>query len=167
MSNNTHKSDNNTQQNPEMQGALPEARRTQGQSRLNLSGILDRVHWPLWWPWAPIESSAEEPATDVAETDGEFKVTIELPGVAKENIEISATDDSVELTALKTEVRAQPQAKYVSKERGCESFKRVIALSEEIIPDEAKATFENGILTLILKKKPPEPARERVKVKIE
>ncbi len=66
-----------------------------------------RIRWPLWWPWALIEPSAEEPETTVADTGGGLKVAIDLPGVAKEDIELSVTNDSVELAAINTEARAR------------------------------------------------------------
>ncbi len=156
----------NTQEKPRAQGTLPDARRTFEDVRSHIEDLLNRIHWPLWWPWAPIEPFTEEPETDIIDLDGAFKVTIDLPGVVREDIEISATRDTIELAAIKTEALMQPHAKYVSKERGCTSYKRVIALSEEIIPEEVEAGFENGTLTLVLKKKPLEPAREWVKVEV-
>ncbi len=134
--------------------------------RSNVEEVLSRIRWPMWWPWTPIEPSAEEPATDVFDVGSEFKVLIDLPGVAKEDINISATRDRIEIAATKNEDRRQRDVKYISRERDCASFKRVLALSEEIIPDETEASFENGILSVILKKKPSEPVRERVKVEI-
>ncbi|MGZ4902687.1 MAG: Hsp20/alpha crystallin family protein [Halobacteriota archaeon] len=148
------------------QRTLPDGRRTLGDVRSNIEDILSRMRWPMWWPWAPLEPSRAEPATDIVDTDADFKVIIDLPGTAKENIEISATRDSVEITAVKAEMPARRQAKYLTRERDCASFKRVLALSEEIIPDQTEASFEDGILTIILKKKQTEPTRERVKVKI-
>ncbi len=164
MGNNKAEEDYTTQQDHDAHGKRPDGRRTFDEVRSRVDDLIGRIHWPLWWPWTPIEPFTEEPEADIIDLDGEFRVTVNLPGVAKDDIEICATRDTIELDAKKTDSRPQSQATYVSRERGCTSFKRVLALSDEIIPDEAKANFENGVLTLILKKKPPEPTRERVKV---
>ncbi len=166
MDDKKHEGGDDVGQGLDEQGAFPDARRTLEGVRSNVEEILGRIHWPMWWPWAPLEPSAEEPAADVFDTGDEFKVIIDLPGVVKGSIEISVTRDTVEISAKRIEKSAQRQMKYISRERDCASFKRVLALSEEIIPDETEATFEDGVLTISLKKKPSEPVRERVKVDI-
>ncbi|MGZ4908521.1 MAG: Hsp20/alpha crystallin family protein [Halobacteriota archaeon] len=159
-----HEEDHNVQQRVEERGAFPDPCRTLGEVRSSMGDILSRIRWPMWWPWAPLEPSAEEPAADIVDMGAELKVIIDLPGTAKKDIQISATRDSIEIAALKAVDPTQRQVKYISRERGCASFKRVLALSEEIIPDETEASFDDGILTITLKKKQTEPARERVKV---
>ncbi|MGZ4903584.1 MAG: Hsp20/alpha crystallin family protein [Halobacteriota archaeon] len=159
-----HEEDDNVQQRVEERGAFPDPCRTLGEVRSSMGDILSRIRWPMWWPWAPLEPSAEEPAADIVDMGAELKVIIDLPGTAKKDIQISATRDSIEIAALKAVDPTQRQVKYISRERGCASFKRVLALSEEIIPDETEASFDDGILTITLKKKQTEPARERVKV---
>ena len=166
MGDGKHERAGDAQNEPKGRGPFPAARRTLEEVRSSVDYVVGRIQWPLWWPWAPIEPFTEEPEIDIADLDGEFRVTIDLPGVEKQDIEIYATRDSIELAAVKTEACARSKAKYVSKERGCASYKRVLALSDEVIPDETEASFENGILTLVLKKKPPEPVRERVRVEI-
>ncbi|MGZ4947944.1 MAG: Hsp20/alpha crystallin family protein [Halobacteriota archaeon] len=159
-----HEEDDNVQQRVEERGAFPDPCRTLGEVRSSMGDILSRIRWPMWWPWAPLEPSAEEPAADIVDMGAELKVIIDLPGTAKKDIQISATRDSIEIAAVKAVDPTQRQVKYISRERGCASFKRVLALSEEIIPDETEASFDDGILTITLKKKQTEPARERVKV---
>ncbi len=151
---------------PKQQGTFSDTKRTLEGLWSGVEDVLNRARWPLWWPWAPIEPFTEEPETDIVDTGDTYEVTIDLPGVAKKDIQISATRDTIELSAVRTETDMQSQAKYVSKERGCAAFRRVLALSDEIIPEQTKASFAEGILTLVLKKKPPEPERERVKVEI-
>jgi len=166
MDSSKHKKAGDAQKAPVERGAFPAARRSLEEVWSSIDDIISRIRWPLWWPWAPIEPFTEEPEADILDLDGTFKVTINLPGVAKEDIEICATRDGIELAAVKTEARTRSKGKYISKERGCMSYKRALALSDEVIPDETEASFENGILTVVLKKKPPEPARERVRVAI-
>ncbi len=165
MGDKKHKRDD-AQEHVEKHEAFLGGRHTLDGVRSNVEEVLSRIRWPMWWPWAPIEPSSEEPETDVFDMETEFKVIIDLPGIAKQDVEISVTRDTVEIAAEKAEEPAKQQGKYISRERDCTSFKRVLALSEEVIPDETEASFENGTLTIILKKKPPAPTRERVKVSV-
>ncbi len=166
MGDDKHERHDNIQQDLDRQGIFPDPRRTLDGVRSNMEEILGRIRWPMWWPWAPVDPSAEEPASDVVDVGGEFIVVIDLPGVAKEDIEINATRDSVEIAATKADKPTQQKANYIRRERGCASLKRVLALSEEIIPDKTEASFENGVLTIILEKRQAAPTRERVQVNI-
>lgn len=85
----------------------------------------------------PIISGEREPLVDVITSDNEVKVTVELPGVTKENIKISAYDNSVE---VKSE---DPQRKY----------HRVIEIPPEADIETVKSSYKNGILEIIFKKK--------------
>ena len=97
---------------------------------------------------ATVETS-REPLTDVNETDSEIAITVELPGVAKEDIDINVTESKVEVK-VETESRNY--------------FKR-IDLSHEVQSKSSKATYTNGILDLVLKKKISEKAKG-TKVKV-
>jgi HSP20 family protein len=85
----------------------------------------------------PIISGEREPLVDVITSDNEVKVTVEMPGVTKENIKISAYDNSVE---VKSE---DPQRKY----------HRVIEIPPEADIETVKSSYKNGILEIIFKKK--------------
>jgi HSP20 family protein len=85
----------------------------------------------------PIISGEREPLVDVITSDNEVKVTVEMPGVTKENIKISAYDNSVE---VKSE---DPQRKY----------HRVIEIPPEADIETVKSSCKNGILEIIFKKK--------------
>ena len=90
-----------------------------------------------------------EPLTEVNETDSDIAITVELPGVAKEDIDINVTENKVEVK-VGTESRNY--------------FKR-IDLSHEVQSKSAKATYTNGTVDLVLKKKISEKAKG-TKVKV-
>jgi HSP20 family protein len=90
-----------------------------------------------------------EPLTEVNETDSDIAITVELPGVTKEDIDINVTENKVEVK-VGTESRNY--------------FKR-IDLSHEVQSKSSKATYTNGILDLVLKKKISEKAKG-TKVKV-
>lgn len=97
---------------------------------------------------ATIETS-REPLTDVNETDSDIAITVELPGVAKEDIDINVTETRVEVK-VDTEAR---------------NYFKAIDLSCEVQTKSSKATYTNGILDLVLKKKISEKAKG-TKVKV-
>ena len=97
---------------------------------------------------ATIDTS-REPLTDVNETDSDIAITVELPGVAKEDIDINVTETRVEVK-VDTEAR---------------NYFKAIDLSCEVQTKSSKATYTNGILDLVLKKKILEKAKG-TKVKV-
>jgi HSP20 family protein len=58
------------------------------------------------------------------------------------------------------------EGEYVYRERGYASFKRVLTLPAEVIPEKTDVTFSNGVLEVIMPKKEPTPAEKKVKVGI-
>jgi len=85
----------------------------------------------------PLISGEREPLVDVITTDMEVKVTVEMPGIAKENIKLNAYENNVE---VKSE---DPQRKY----------HRVIDIPLEADIETVKSSYKNGILEIIFKKK--------------
>jgi HSP20 family protein len=85
----------------------------------------------------PRITSEREPLVDVITTDKEVKVTVEMPGIAKENIKLNASENNVE---VKSE---DPQRKY----------HRIIDIPLEADIETVKSSYKNGILEIIFKKK--------------
>jgi HSP20 family protein len=97
------------------------------------------------------------PNVDVRENDSQFKVCAELPGLDERDVEVTFADGVV---TLKGEKRLEEDTALYS-ERWTGAFERQIVLGDSVDPDNVKATFKNGVLTVILAKKPE--ARRQVK----
>jgi HSP20 family protein len=97
------------------------------------------------------------PHVDVRENDSQFKVCAELPGLEERDVEVTFADGVV---TLKGEKRLEEETALYS-ERWSGAFERHIVLGDDVDPDNVKATFKNGVLTVILAKKPE--ARRQVK----
>jgi HSP20 family protein len=97
------------------------------------------------------------PHVDVRENDSQFKVCAELPGLDEKDVEVTFADGVV---TLKGEKRLEEETPLWS-ERWSGSFERQIVVGDAVDPDNVKATFKNGVLTVILAKKPE--ARRQVK----
>ncbi len=96
------------------------------------------------------EEGIEErkPLIDVIETDDEVQVIAEMPGVNKEDIELNATEKELEIKA-----ESENRRYYERVELPC-----------EVIPDSAKARYNNGVLEVIFKKKYPEKKGKKIKI---
>ncbi len=106
------------------------------------------------------------PPIDVYEQDNNIMVKANLPGLRKEDINITATDDSISLSG---ESRREEEAKeggFYRRERQMGKFFRTIPMPAEINPDQVKASFKDGVLEISAPKAAEEKAKEK-KVQIE
>jgi len=104
------------------------------------------------------------PFCDVQETDSEVIITAELPGVSKEDIQINATENEVEIKAERRSEQEEKSGSYLRRERTHTSFYRRIALPAEVQAEKAKAKYRDGVLELRLPKK---KARQKSQIKVE
>ena len=91
---------------------------------------------------------------DVKETDGGYTVQAEVPGVPKEDIHVSIDGNVVSLRAEVRQMDQQTEGEKVLRaERYFGSVARSFQLPADIDAGQAKARYDNGILTLTLPKK--------------
>jgi HSP20 family protein len=91
---------------------------------------------------------------DVAEKNGAYKVTAELPGVKKEDIQVSIDGPQVTLTAeVKKEKEASQDERVLHTERVYGKVVRSFTLPQEVDESKAEAKFRDGLLELTLPKK--------------
>lgn len=107
-----------------------------------------------------------QPAVDLLEDDEAFTLKAEIPGVEPEDVDITVTDNSVTLRGSIGQTEERQVEGYIRSERHYGEFTRTIALPAEIKPDNVRATFRNGLLSIVLPKAAPERSRG-VKVKID
>ncbi len=90
------------------------------------------------------------PSVDVEETDKEYRVTAELPGLEERDVEVLLQEGVLTLRGeKKLETEAQNRS-YSERFHG--QFERQIALDREIDDSAVKAAFKNGVLTVIVPK---------------
>lgn len=100
------------------------------------------------------ETRCLEPLHHIDETKGELIVTVDLPLVKdKSKIEIDAVEDHVEIMAILDKPVKWERWGTTQREIEFERLHKFIKLPERINPEEAKAEFKSGILTLRLPKK--------------
>ncbi len=92
------------------------------------------------------------PQVDVADTDKEIKVSVELPGLDDKDIEVSLTKETLTIKGEKREEKEEKGKDYYRSERSFGSFTRTIPLPFEIDAEKAEASFKKGVLTVSLPK---------------
>jgi HSP20 family protein len=97
---------------------------------------------------------------EVQELDNAFLVTAELPGVKKEDIDLSITGSQVTLSAEAKHEKMASGAREWCNERWYGKFSRTIRLPQEIEEQAADASYSDGLLHLTLPKKASSAARK-------
>ncbi len=106
-------------------------------------------------------SAAWAPPVDVYETTDRYVVTAELPGLKREDIDVSVENGRVTLRGVRRETVDSRQ--YHQVERGHGQFYRTFEFGDAISPDSVSADLRDGVLTITLSK--VAPAVRRIEVK--
>lgn len=92
------------------------------------------------------------PSIDVQETDDEVRITAELPGLERKDVELSFEGNCLMLKGEKSEHKEHKEGMYFSRERYYGSFSRMIPIPCEVHADKIDATFKNGVLSVRMPK---------------
>ena len=106
-----------------------------------------------------LRESGWNPSVDIAETNEEIVVKAELPGMTKEDVNISITDNILTLKGEKKQEKEVKEENYHRIERSYGSFQRSFTLPVKIQHEKVKATFKDGVLNISI------PKAEEVKPK--
>lgn len=118
-----------------------------------------------WKGWAGFDGGFY-PRMDVAETDKEFTITAELPGIEQKDIEISLADGVLTLKGEKKQSSEEKKEGYYHSERSFGAFCRSVALPAEVDEEKVEATYKDGILKIRLPKTESQKARaKKIEVK--
>ncbi len=120
----------------------------------NLRDELDRLFESPWTGLARTSQllSGWTPALDVYEDKENFIVKAELPGMKKEEIDVSLHDDSLSISGeRKSETKAE-DGELCRAERFFGRFQRSVTLPAPVAADKVKAQYQDGILTITLPK---------------
>jgi HSP20 family protein len=96
--------------------------------------------------------AATAPAIEMSETDKNYKVTAELPGMDPDNVEVSFEDGALRIAGEKKVEREETERGYRFSERSYGSFERMIPLPAAADPEKISARFKNGVLTVTVAK---------------
>jgi HSP20 family protein len=106
--------------------------------------------WPSWGEMTAFEGRM--PRVDVIDRDDEVVVRAEVPGVAKDALDVSVSDNSVTIKGETKREEKEEKGDYHRCEISRGSFARTISLADYVDAEKAKATFKDGVLELTLPK---------------
>jgi len=110
----------------------------------NVAGLLDRV---------------SAPAVDVVETEDEYIVTADLPGVSKNDLEVTVAGSILSIKGEKRGEHESDKKKVFRKETWKGSFSRTIDLPAQIDPAKVSAELKDGVLVVHVAKREEERAK--------
>jgi HSP20 family protein len=105
---------------------------------------LDRLFESPMTSWAP--------ALDVHEDKDSFSVRVELPGMKREDIEVTLQDGALVISGERKEEKISNETTVHRQERYYGKFTRMLTLPAAVSGDKVKAQYKDGILTVTLPK---------------
>ncbi|MCM1265342.1 MAG: Hsp20/alpha crystallin family protein [Candidatus Gastranaerophilales bacterium] len=103
------------------------------------------------------KNSVWRPSVEVKQNEKEYKVKVQLPGVKKEDIEVTLDNDFMTVTAEIEEEKEEKEekeknAKYHTCEFRYGKYQRTISFDQPIKANDSKAEYRNGVLRVIIPK---------------
>jgi HSP20 family protein len=101
------------------------------------------------------------PPIDVYETEESYIISAEVPGLAREQVELAVEDSRLTIQGRREGTAVTSGARhYHQVERGYGAFRRTFEFAEQIDADHVTANLADGVLTVSIPKVPPPPARK-------
>ena len=107
--------------------------------------------WPSWGEMTPAFES-RIPKVDVIDRDEDVLVRAELPGVEKDDLDVTVSENSVTIKGETRREKKEEKGDYYRCEISRGSFSRTVALPDYVNTDDTKAKFKDGVLELTLPK---------------
>lgn len=138
-----------------------------------------KVHWTPWVAFSELAQEAEQlagegglahdagyawqPVADVLETPVDFRLTLELPGIAREDVHVEARGRYLVVSGLRRFVK-EPGGVYQAVERSHGPFARRFELPKGVSRAEITAVMKDGLLLVVVPKARPERPRRRIPI---
>ncbi len=117
---------------------------------------------PSWLPRLRMPEIEEiSPSVDIFEEGDDVVVKAELPGMKKDDIDVTLSDDTITISGEKKREEKVEKKNYYRYERSFGSFSRSFRLPVDVQADKAKATFKDGILEIRIPKTEEAKKRQR------
>lgn len=136
--------------------------------RRDMERVFEEMFEPVrkrrWWPGGA-QKTVFVPPMDMYDRKDEVVIKMELPGVRKEDIDLSITRDAINIKGEIKQEEEVPEESTFIRERVFGTFSRMITLPSEVDSAKSKATFKDGVLEIVLPKK-EEVIPKEIKVNI-
>lgn len=156
--------------------AVPEVWRPMADLRDEIDRAFERAFsaWPRfggwlaeWDPFREMEPLFRKapfgrfPPTDIDESDKDYTVSIELPGLGAEDIDLAVSENMLTVKGEKKSEREEEEKGYHLTERSYGRFERCFRLPDTVDADKIDAAFEKGVLKITLPKLPEAQKKAR------
>ena len=123
-------------------------------SREAFPSLLEDFFKP-WSPWhvAGWENTITLPVVNVMENKDNYLVTLAAPGLKKSDFKIDLDGNMLVISSEKEEAKQDNDTRYTRKEYSYSSFSRSFNLPEGVNQDKIEASYQDGLLRVVLPKK--------------
>jgi HSP20 family protein len=111
-----------------------------------------------------LQPVAWTPSVDVYEHNGDVVIEAELPGVKREDVDVSLQDSTLTIRGEMKREEERKEEGYLRRERHYGRFVRSVPLPTLVKADQAKAKFQEGVLRVTLPKAEEEAKGQKIKV---
>jgi HSP20 family protein len=95
------------------------------------------------------ENSLFLPHVDIASTDKDYTITVEVPGVDEKDVKLELSHDgTLTIRGEKRQEKEHKDRNFYRVERSYGSFQRILSLPEDAAQEKIDAAFNNGVLTI-------------------
>lgn len=101
------------------------------------------------------------PAVDIVEKKDAYEITAELPGMDEKNVEVKLVNGSLTIKGERQDEKEEKKKDYYLQERQFGSFERRFTLPEGVDAAKIEASFNKGVLTVMLPKKAEAQASQK------
>jgi HSP20 family protein len=105
------------------------------------------------------------PSVNIKENDDNFSLDLMVPGFSKEDFSITVEKDELIVKSESKEENSESTEQYARKEFSIHSFERTFSLPENVDAENIKANYQDGILNIILHKK-PETVKKTLQIEV-
>lgn len=115
----------------------------------NLQREVDRIFNNFLSPRSgQAESAVWSPQTDLVETDDEYRIHLDMPGISRDDITINYQDNTLTVHGTRREEQREETAEFVRTERAFGEFHRSFTLPRTVDAEAIEANFDNGVLSI-------------------
>ncbi len=107
-----------------------------------------------------------KPSLDLAATEKEYTISLELPGVESNEVRLEIINDTLKISGEKRQEKEEKEKDFYRLERSYGSFQRILSLPEDADQDNVNAVFRNGVMTITIpRKSAPEAQARQIEIK--
>jgi len=123
--------------------------------------MMSEVMRDFWQPSLERGERPWHPDFEVRETDDEYVVRADVPGLTADDLDVSASGNSLQIAGKREHREDKDEGEYRMRQRAYGSFSRTFEIPDEVDADQIQCKLEHGVLEVVLPKKPDAKSRKR------